>query len=288
MKAPARMKRLTLSLAAGLLFCGGLPAAEAPRWTRGSLSARVIEAGYQRDAKTGAWEASATLRFANLSAGRRYHQSVQVQFVDAGGKVLGGWKTFLSLPPGQAQHRQVRAPGRLACAGELPACPGLSLRVLLGPQAGAAAAVPIPAVPLADGEAPPEGQPLYVAQVYDGDTLALLSGQKIRFLGIDAPERLRKGGPGAEPYYQQATDFVRARVMDAPVTLAYDGEKRDVYGRWLARVLLEDGSDLNRELLSQGLARVYPRSDFSLKEDYLKAEAEARAAGRGLWGPAKP
>ncbi len=50
---------------------------------------------------------------------------------------------------------------------------------------------------------------------------------------------------------------------------------------WL--VTLSDGRMLNRELLKEGLALVYRRFDFQLKDDFLRSEAAARGAERGLW-----
>jgi len=38
-----------------------MAAAPGPRWTQASLSARLVEAGYTRDAKSGAWEAEVVL-----------------------------------------------------------------------------------------------------------------------------------------------------------------------------------------------------------------------------------
>jgi endonuclease YncB( thermonuclease family) len=71
--------------------------------------------------------------------------------------------------------------------------------------------------------------------------------------------------------------------MDGSLTLSFDGERRDVYGRWLALVRAEDGGLVNLEMLQKGLAKVYPRSDFSQKAAFENAEQEAKAAGLGLW-----
>lgn len=260
--------------------------AQATPWIQGNLSAKVIDSGYAQDLKTGAWEAEVVLRFRDLSTERRYNQAVQVQFLDERGKVLGSWKTFLSLSPGQAQHRTVRAPSHLGCKGELSLCPPLKLRLALKKPLDSV--WPIPAKAVAPGGLPPAGVPLYVAKVIDGDTLLLLDGQKVRLLGIDAPEKAHKGAGVPEAFAREATELLASRVMDDPVTLTYDGERRDIYGRALAMVNAADGGNVNLELLQKGMAKVYARSDFSRKAEFLEAESKAKEANVGLWGKAKP
>lgn len=271
-----------MRLLALLLLAGGLSAAPLPSWSLGQANARLLQAGYSRDEKHHAWEAEFELRFVNNDLQRRFHRNVLVDFVGPDGKAVT-WKGFLNLAPGSAQHRRVRVPERLRCGTDLTACAPLKVRVFLT-KPERAALVPIPAQALAEPQAPPAGKPLWVARVYDGDTLELMDGSKIRLLGIDTPEASGPGGKGGpQPGYQEATDFTRVRVMNAPIQLAYDGEPRDIFGRWLAQVTLEDGVDLNADLLRRGLAKVYLRSEADRLEDYKKIEAQARERGLGLW-----
>lgn len=133
-----------------------------------------------------------------------------------------------------------------------------------------------------------------VSWVYDGDTLKVEGIGKVRLIGIDTPEReasardnsfrragisLRKLRGGA----LMATDFMIRTAKGQVVTLAFDQVEKDRFGRTLAYVTLPDGRMLNRELLREGLACVYRRFDFRLKDDFLQLEAGARGAGRGLW-----
>jgi micrococcal nuclease len=76
---------------------------------------------------------------------------------------------------------------------------------------------------------------------------------------------------------------LRRNAKGQIVTLTFDRDKKDHFGRMLAYVTLADGRMLNRELLREGLARVYRRFDFRLKDDFLRMEAAAQGAGRGLW-----
>lgn len=133
-----------------------------------------------------------------------------------------------------------------------------------------------------------------VLWVYDGDTLKVAGVGKVRLLGIDTPEN---EASSRDATYQRAgitpeklrTGAKRAKAFlvntatGEDVSLTYDRERTDRYGRTLAYVTLNDGRMLNRELIKEGLALVYRRFDFRLKDDFIRSEAEARASGRGLW-----
>lgn len=134
-----------------------------------------------------------------------------------------------------------------------------------------------------------------VVWVHDGDTLQVEGVGKVRLLGLDTPESdasardaaYRRAGIAPRRLRQTAkaaTDFTIRAAKGQVVTLSFDRERSDRHGRVLAYVTLPDGRMLNRELLKAGLAFVYRRFDFRLKDDFLHVEAEARAEGRGVWG----
>ncbi len=113
--------------------------------------------------------------------------------------------------------------------------------------------------------------------VYDGDTILLDNNQKVRLLGIDAPEK-------GEKCYQEAKDKLFDLVFRKKVALVKSGDDKDKYGRLLRFVYL-DGVNINLLLLRQGFVRVYygfPRSnDF---EYLLTLERQAKRAQQGcLW-----
>ena len=58
-------------------------------------------------------------------------------------------------------------------------------------------------------------------------------------------------------------------------------DNTDRYGRTVATVYLEDGRELNLELLKAGFAWHYKR--YSNRQDYANAENQARAERLGLW-----
>lgn len=134
-----------------------------------------------------------------------------------------------------------------------------------------------------------------VTWVYDGDTLEIDSIGKVRLIGIDTPEKrnsqrdryLIQQGISAErqrQIYLRAKKFNIEQVKGQKVTLSLDASPRDRHGRLLAYVHLPDGRLLNRMLLEQGLAVVYKRFEFMMKEEFLAAEEQARQGKVGLWG----
>ncbi|WP_305046001.1 thermonuclease family protein [Geoalkalibacter sp.] len=134
-----------------------------------------------------------------------------------------------------------------------------------------------------------------VSWIHDGDTLEIEGLGRVRLLGIDVPEnrdshrdRFYQERFGIAPprLRQTAADALQFNIRHAKgqvVSLRFDGERRDRHGRLLAYVILPDGRNLNRLLVEEGLAGVYRRFDFSLKEDFLRAEDEARGRKKGMW-----
>jgi endonuclease YncB( thermonuclease family) len=56
---------------------------------------------------------------------------------------------------------------------------------------------------------------------------------------------------------------------------------QDRWGRYIARVAIEDGRDVGKEMIQAGLAWHYKHFDKS--EAYAQAEQTARDNKRGLW-----
>jgi micrococcal nuclease len=122
-----------------------------------------------------------------------------------------------------------------------------------------------------------------VAEVRDGDTVVLDTGQKVRLLGIDAPELEREGQP-ADFLAHKAKRFLTDLAQGKRVRLEYDRVRYDRYGRVLAFLFLMDGTDLSREMVRQGLAHVYTiPPNLRFREELLAAQREALQARRGIW-----
>jgi micrococcal nuclease len=121
-----------------------------------------------------------------------------------------------------------------------------------------------------------------VERVIDGDTFVVRGGERIRIIGIDAPEWPASGIPDC--FGPAATAKLRQLLKTGdPVTLTSDAEPRDRYGRTLAYVTTGE-HDLGAQLLAAGVARVMRiEPNIARAETYSQIEAEARADGRGLW-----
>jgi len=105
----------------------------------------------------------------------------------------------------------------------------------------------------------PAVQSGHIVWVTDGDTFRLVSGERIRIAGIDAPEAQRGNAKcGAEiARGKAATARMTALLKDRDVTFERVGRS---YNRTVARVQL-DGHDLGATLVSMGIARWWPRGN---------------------------
>ena len=140
----------------------------------------------------------------------------------------------------------------------------------------------------ADPEAPLLLGPYAVERVVDGDTLILdLDGQRerVRLIGIDAPESVEDHPERVEPYGPVAAAFVSDLLEGQEVMIELDEELRDRYDRLLAYVYLEE-EQLNSLLLALGHARVtlYP-PNVRYEREFRALEKEARRQALGLWAP---
>jgi endonuclease YncB( thermonuclease family) len=126
-----------------------------------------------------------------------------------------------------------------------------------------------------------------VARAYDGDSLWLVDGREVRLIGVNAPELGRDGAPD-QPLAAAARNRTDRLVRGKTVQLRYDVERADHYGRTLAYVVLPDGRDLQQLLVREGLAWfIAVAPNVARRDVYRAAEAEARAARRGLWSRAE-
>lgn len=120
----------------------------------------------------------------------------------------------------------------------------------------------------------PEG--VKVIKVIDGDTIIIEGGERVRYIGIDAPEM-------DKPFGKEAYELNRHLVEGKRVRLEKDVSDSDRYGR-LLRYVFVDGIFVNGELVRQGLARAraYP-PDLKYQEILKALEEEAKKQKRGIW-----
>lgn len=126
---------------------------------------------------------------------------------------------------------------------------------------------------------------MLVRSVVDGDTLDVVSFGRVRLLGIDAPE-LGRGYDTSAPFAREARERLMQLTLHRWVRLEQEGPALDVYNRHLAYVITEDGVCVNAVLVRDGLARVSARQPLARLQELQRAEAEAQAFRRGMWGSA--
>lgn len=126
---------------------------------------------------------------------------------------------------------------------------------------------------------------LLVRSVIDGDTIDVVSVGRVRLLGIDAPE-IGRGSDSSAPFGWEARERLTQLVLKRWVRLEQEGAALDAYNRHLAYVITEDGVCVNAALVRDGFARVSARQPLTRLGELQRAEADAQAFRRGMWGGA--
>jgi len=98
----------------------------------------------------------------------------------------------------------------------------------------------------------PSYESIAVVKVYDGDTIKLANGEKVRLLGIDCPEmrendklyrdayKSRRNIKAIMAQGQKAYEFAQKLLEGRQVRLEFDIEQRDKYNRLLAYVFIRE------------------------------------------------
>ena len=114
-----------------------------------------------------------------------------------------------------------------------------------------------------------------VVGIQDGDTLTVLTAEnrqvRIRIANIDAPE-------DDQPFGERSKQMLAALAFGRDADIAVDDV--DSYRRPIGRVRV-GRDDVNAAMVRQGGAWVFAR--YNRDPSLVAAEAEARAARRGLW-----
>ena len=124
-----------------------------------------------------------------------------------------------------------------------------------------------------------------VQRVVDGDTLLLVNGYRVRLLGVDTPETVKRDTP-VQPWGREACEYTRQFCDSGRVWLEFDREPTDSYGRLLAYVYNVDRTRLlNEELIQNGLGQFLSRFPYSesKKSLFRSALSEAKRKRCGLW-----
>jgi endonuclease YncB( thermonuclease family) len=128
-----------------------------------------------------------------------------------------------------------------------------------------------------------QGEWIKVAEAVDGDTVVLVNGDRLRYIGIDTPEKNDPRKP-VQCFAREASEKNKQLVEGKMIRFFKDVNQYDIYGRWLGFVYLEDGTFVNEELVKHGFAFAYHYvPDISKSEVFNAAEKYARDNRFGLW-----
>jgi micrococcal nuclease len=120
-----------------------------------------------------------------------------------------------------------------------------------------------------------------VSYVYDGDTLTLENGKKVRLVQIDTPEL-----SPAECYGIQAKDLLRKMVGTSTIQLRKEpASSNQDSNRRLLRYVIVGSKNLNLELVKQGAAApwFYQGERGKYANQLFKAAQLAQKNKVGLW-----
>ena len=120
-----------------------------------------------------------------------------------------------------------------------------------------------------------------VVNVHDGDTITVEDSFrnqiKVRLAKIDAPELTQESGREARKHLCNLIENTNVRI---------DSTGKDDYGRTLAIVYDQYGTEINLKMVKDGWAWHFKKYDQSY--NYTQAEDTAKWQGKGLWRYGNP
>ena len=131
----------------------------------------------------------------------------------------------------------------------------------------------------------PEVWQVKEGSIYDGDTLRVRRDEeelKIRFCGIDAPEKKMPMGIESRDHLRSLVDISNGKVLLVPI-------EQDRYGRTVAELYVKDSDDtainLNVQMVRDGYAWHYERysGNCPIRDEFAIAQELAQKEGLGIW-----
>ena len=117
---------------------------------------------------------------------------------------------------------------------------------------------------------------IYATRIIDGDTFVASTGETIRLIGVDAPER-------NDCNSVEAKNRLSNLILNKEISVEYDKGEKDRYGRTLLYVWA-DNQFVNEVLAREGFAdskRYTPNIKYA--PVFEAAEEKARSEKLGIW-----
>ena len=124
-----------------------------------------------------------------------------------------------------------------------------------------------------------------VAQVYDGDTVRLVDGRKLRVIGINTPERGREGKKD-EPFYLEAKKQLQQIISknNNQIKIVFGKDKRDRYKRYLANIFTMNNENITEILIKNGMGfNIAIPPNIQFLDCYQNSERDAKKNKLGIW-----
>jgi micrococcal nuclease len=115
-----------------------------------------------------------------------------------------------------------------------------------------------------------------IVEVVDGDTVKLATGEYVRLLGINSPEKGQK-------FSEEAKNRLEELVKGKRITLKQDIENKDKYGR-LLRYLYANDIFVNLQLVREGYAKPYFFGEIKYKPAIEEAWRKCKEEELNLCG----
>ena len=112
------------------------------------------------------------------------------------------------------------------------------------------------------------GQEFKVVRVTDGDTFVIEGGERVRMIGINAPELKNPFGVESKTHLKKLIENKYVNLIKGDDTADKDYFKR------LLRCVYVDGSDISLAMIDDGYALAYLKYPFSKSEKYKVKELE--------------
>ncbi len=116
----------------------------------------------------------------------------------------------------------------------------------------------------------------FITYVFDGDTIETTSHERVRYIGINAPEE-------GQPFFSESLEKNKSLVLNKKVRLEFDVQAKDRYNRTLAYVFV-GATFINLEMVRQRLAvseTIQPNVKY--QNEFLKAQKQACSSCLGIW-----
>jgi len=191
--------------------------------------------------------------------------------------ILSICKKYVFIEKGIAQAYTHLIMSRLKCGGSKP------ILIVLFTSVALIICLIFTLVSLINPEKKADDLYYTAREIIDGDTIILITGERIRYLGIDTPE-LHHPTIGKECGGQEAKNENAKLLTGKRIRIEKDVTDKDQYGRLLRYVFTEDGYFVNYEIIRRGWAQVYViYPDRKYEKILIEAQLSAKKDNVGIW-----